>query len=207
MRAFSALGSVRALGSVVEVLWWLSIAVVVILAALIVLLATHITHAGSLSVTAFFGLDRGAYHVSAAGLGATAQIGRASGQISFTRPGTDFVLAGAALLAVAAAGWLVVLALLRGLLGDLRAGALFARANRNRVQRIGLAVLAFELMRALVVWGASLYLVDHVRVRGLTLHAHFGLNVPVLLVGLVLLVLAAAFGAGEELQEDRDLTI
>ena len=61
--------------------------------------------------------------------------------------------------------------------------------------------------KSVAEWAGTLYLKDNVNARGLSLRAHLALNVPVLLVGLLLLVLAAAFRLGTQLQEDHDLTV
>ena len=75
------------------------------------------------------------------------------------------------------------------------------------MRRIGFAVIAFELAHCLTVWGGGLYLERVVVARGVSLRSHFGIDVPVILLGLLLLALAAAFRIGFELAEDRALTV
>ncbi len=200
--------SLSALRLAVDVVWWLSIAAVVLAGALVVLLATHATRSGALSVESYFQLPLSSYRLSSGGLGAsTAELRNASGQLSFARPAAAFVLVGAALLAVAGAWWLTVLHQLRRLVGSVHRGEAFARGNADRIRRIGLAVVGFELLRSVAEWGGSVYLKNIVMARGLSLRSHFALNIPVLLVGLLLVVLAVAFRLGAQLQQDHDLTI
>ncbi len=200
--------SLSTLTLIIDVVWWLSLVAIVLGGALVVLVATHAIRASVLSFEFYF-QPRGAdYRVLTRSLGGSAaQIRDASGQLSFARPPMPFVLAGAAVLAVAAGWWLVIVDQLRRLLRSVRAGATFAPDNAARLQRIGAAVIGFVLLRSVVVWGGSLYLQHMVAARGLSVRSHFGLDVPVILLGLLLLVLAAAFRVGAELQEDHDLTI
>jgi hypothetical protein len=101
-------------------------------------------------------------------------------------------------LAVAAA-WLFIVHQLRELLAALGARETFARRNALRLRRIGWAVIAFELGHGVAVWGGGLYLEHAVLARGVTLRAPFGIDVPVIVLGMLLLALAAAFRVGSEL--------
>lgn len=193
---------------IVDVVWWLSLVVIVLGGALVVLVATHAIRASVLSVEVYFQPHGTDYRLLARALGySTAQIRDASGQLSFARPRTPFVLVGAAVLAVFAGWWLVIVDQLRRLLRSMRNRATFAPDHAARLRRIGAAVIGFALVRSVVVWGGSLYLQHTVAARGLSVRSHFGLDVPVILLGLLLLVLAAAFRLGAELQQDHDLTV
>lgn len=68
-------------------------------------------------------------------------------------------------------------------------------------------MIGFELTHAVTVWLGTLYLEHALVVRGLRLRSHFGLDVPVLLLGLLVLTLAAAFRVGAELAEEQALTV
>jgi hypothetical protein len=58
-----------------------------------------------------------------------------------------------------------------------------------------------------VIWGGGLYLEHTVTARGMTVRSHFGLDVPVILLGVLLVAVAAAFSVGSELAEERALTV
>lgn len=191
-----------------EVLWWLSVVVVVIAALLLVVIATHATGGGALKLDFYFQLPSSAYHIASGGLGSSAaKVGVSSGQMGFARPRLSFVLVASVVLAVVAAWWLFLLHQLRRLLAALSAGEPFARQNALRLRRIGVAVVAFELAHAFAVWGGGLYL-DHVLlVRGVRMRSHFGIDVPVILLGLLLVVLASAFRVGSELADEQALTV
>jgi hypothetical protein len=62
-------------------------------------------------------------------------------------------------------------------------------------------------MHAGAVWAGTVYLKHALVVRGLRLRSHFGVDIPVLLLGLLMLTLAAAFGVGTELTEEQALTV
>lgn len=191
-----------------SVVWWVSLAAVVVGGGLLVLVGTHAVGGGAVKLDSFFELPSGAYRISGHELSSSpATLGLSSGPLSFARPRPAFVLVCAVVLAVAAGAWLYILQQLRGLLAALRAGATFASENELRLRRIGVAVIAFELGHALAGWAGGLYLEHALVARGVTLRSHFAVNVTVILLGLLLLALAAAFRVGSELATDQALTV
>ena len=200
--------SLSILKLVLDGVWWLSIAAIVLVGALMVLLTAHAIHSGAISVGSYLQLQPGTYQLTAHQLGgSSAEIRNVSAALAFPRPRPAFVLVAGVILAVAGAWLLTVLHQLRQLVGSAQKGEMFAPANARRIQRIGIAVIGFELVRSVAEWTGSLYLKDNVSARGLSLRSHLALNIPVLLVGLLLLVLAAAFRLGTQLQEDHNLTV
>ncbi|MGI8571897.1 MAG: DUF2975 domain-containing protein [Solirubrobacteraceae bacterium] len=192
----------------VDVLWWLSVAAVVIGAALLVVVATHATGGGALTLPFYFKLPSSAYHISSAQLGgAAAKVGVSNGQLAFARPRVLFVLVAAVILALAAGGWLFILHQLRRLLATIRSGETFAHQNALRLRRIGLAVIAFEVAHSFAVWSGGLYLEHALAARGLRPRSHFGVDVAVLLLGVLLLALASAFRVGSEIAREQALTV
>jgi Protein of unknown function (DUF2975) len=191
-----------------RVVWWVSVAALVVVGGLLVLVGTHAVGGGAVTLDSFFELPAAAYRISGHELsGSPATLGLSSGPLSFGRPRPGFVLVCAIVLAVAAAVWLYILHQLRGLLAALRAGATFASENELRLRRIGVAVIAFELGHAVAVWAGGIYLEHALVARGVTLRSHFAVNVTVILLGVLLLVLAAAFRVGSELAADQALTV
>lgn len=198
----------RALTGVVEVVWWSSIVAVVIAAALLIAVAGHLVSGGALKLDFYFQLPASAYRVSSGQLSrSAAQIGLSSSQLSFTHPRAAFVLVGSIVLGVAAAWWLFILHQLRRLLVSLREGQTFARRNVVRLRRIGSGVIGFALAHSVAAWAGALYLEHTVVARGISLRAHFSVNVPVILLGLLILAIAAAFRIGSQLAEEQALTV
>lgn len=196
------------LGVAVDAVWWLSVAVVVVVAALLALVAVHAARGGVLTLDFYFRLPTSAYHLSSARLAlSAAQVGVSSGPLGFAHPRLAFVLVAGAVLAVLAGWWLFVLYQLRRLLAALGQGETFARQNAIRLRRIGTAVVVFGLAHALVIWVGGLYLKSTLTARGVSVRSHFGLDVPLILLGLLLLALAAAFAVGSELAEEQALTV
>jgi hypothetical protein len=156
----------------------------------------------------YFRLPLSPYHISAGALSSSAgRIAVSSGQLSFARPRASFVLAGSIGLAVASAWWLFILHQLRRVLASLHEGEMFARHNALRLRRIAWGVIGFELTHSIAVWSGGAYLKHIVVARGVTLRSHFGVNLPVILLGLVLLALATVFRAGSELADEQALTV
>ncbi len=191
-----------------DVVWWTSIVVVVLATVLLAVIAAHASGGGELKLDSYFQLPARLYHVSAVALSPSAGgVGVLSGQVSFPRPRLGFVLVAAAILAVIAGWWLFILHQLRRLVSSLHRGDTFARENPVRLARIGAGVIGFELMHSAAVWAGTVYLKHALIVRGLRVRSHFGLDVPVLLLGLLVLTLAGAFGVGTELAEEHALTV
>lgn len=192
----------------VEVVWWLSLGAVGLAAGLLIVIGAHLLRGGALKVAFYFQLPSSAYHISSNQLGGSAgHVAVSTGQLGFAHPRLGFVLVSAGVLALTAGWWLFVLHQLRRLLAELRRGETFARQNAMRLRRVGFAVVAFELARALVIWGGGLYLEHTLVARGMTVRSHFGLDLPLILLGVLLLALAAAFSVGSELAEERALTV
>lgn len=144
----------RAAAIAIGVIWWVSLAVVVVVSGLLILVAAHAVRGGALKLDSFFELPSTAYRISAHKLsGSAATLGLSASSLSFARPRLGFVLVCAVVLAVAAGVWLYIVHQLRALLAALRAGATFASQNEVRLRRVGVAVIAFELGHALAVWG------------------------------------------------------
>lgn len=130
----------------VEIVWWLSVAVVAVAAVLLVFVATHRVGGGAVKLALYFQLPARAYHVGAGQLaGEPGRIGLSDGQVAFAHPRLLFVLFAGLVMAVAAAAWLFIVGQLRGLLAALRAGEPFARENELRLRRIGVAVIGASL--------------------------------------------------------------
>lgn len=198
----------RGLTLAVGLVWWLSIAGAVIAAVLLVLLAVHAARGGALKLDVYFQLPTSDYQISSTRLSpSSAQIALSSGQLSFAHPRSSFVLVGSIVLAIAAAWWLFIVHQLRRMLVSLREGQTFAQQNAVRLRRIGLAVIGFELAHSLAVWGGPLYLKSILVARGVSLRSHLSVDVPVILLGLVLLILAGTFRVGSELADEQALTV
>lgn len=102
---------------------------------------------------------------------------------------------------------LLLLHELRGFFREVRAGNAFSTGNALRLRRMGLLLLTFFLVAA--VLGSILALAGRLAVKSSTVHLGtiLGGSLTPVLVGLVLLVLAEVFGHGAELEEERALVI
>jgi lipoprotein signal peptidase len=102
---------------------------------------------------------------------------------------------------------LYVLLLLRRMLSSVLVGDPFAAANATRMRIMGVILVAAGALGPVAEHLAARTMLRMVPVRDVALTAPFDLRVDVILVGLLLLVLAAVFGYGSELERERSLTI
>ena len=156
-----------------------------------------------------FSVDARALPVSAPSLGIEgAQIEHVRGSLKFSPP------PGASLVAPALLGLAIMLALVLFVLGQLRAvfrtlrdGRPFVPANATRIRWIAFAVIAGELVRAVVMYSANSYVMTHFSANGLRFDARPDVNVFTIVHGLIILAIAEVFRAGTRLDEDQSLTI
>lgn len=102
---------------------------------------------------------------------------------------------------------LILLLLLRRILADVVAGDPFAAANAQRMRIMGIILVAAGALGPVVEHLVARSLLRRVPIQGVELTAPFDLRVDMILIGLLLLVLAAVFGYGSELERERSLTI
>jgi hypothetical protein len=101
---------------------------------------------------------------------------------------------------------LIGLALLRSFLADVRAAHVFTAANARRLSWLGWLLVVAGIAWPVLDFGYTSILLRHARLAGVPMETgtiHMG---PALM-GVLVLVLAAAWRYGVELQRDRDLTV
>jgi len=79
--------------------------------------------------------------------------------------------------------------------------------NATRVRRIGIAVIAGEVVRTAIVYAENRYAMTHFRADGLGFEAHVEPDVFAIVLGLIILVIAEVFRQGTRLDEDQSLTV
>ncbi len=190
---------------VFDLAWYLLLAGGV---AVIVLLIVGVLRPGRVRVSmpAFLDMDSSAYAIYAryprerGSLSAvTAQLG-----VPGSRP---LLIAAAAVIVVALGLAALVVFQLRRLLTAVVAGRPFATESARRVRLIGAAVLAAELLRAAVLFGASWWAHGHLHADGVRFREVFPVRLEVILLGVLLVLLGQVFDLGARLQQDHDLTI
>jgi len=136
-----------------------------------------------------------------------AQIEKVRGNLKFpVRKGT-FLSASVSLVVVMFAFLLWVLSQLRYVFRSLSAGVPFAADNARRIRWVGIAVIAGEVARTVIVYFWSSYLSQHFTANGLNFTAMADFNVSAVLSGLVILVISEVFREGTRLQDEQSLTI
>jgi len=153
-------------------------------------------------------LDSGAHRLEAPALGiARAELHDLAGALTFPVEFGFFFLANAALLLIVMSLALWVLIQLRAVLRTVRDGQPFVAPNATRVRRIGIAVIAGEVVRTAIVYAENRYAMTHFRADGLGFEAHVEPDVFAIVLGLIILVIAEVFRQGTRLDEDQSLTV
>jgi hypothetical protein len=135
------------------------------------------------------------------------QLRDARGTLKFS-PRTSGLAAGGMLMFVAALlVTLWVLAQLRGVFRTLRDGRPFVAANAIRIRRIGYAVIAAEIVRAILAYEGMRYAMTHFSATGVRFEARWDLDLYTILYGLIILILAEVFREGTSLADEQSLTV
>jgi hypothetical protein len=83
----------------------------------------------------------------------------------------------------------------------------FVSDNAIRIRRIGYAVIAGELARAVLVFLSNSYAMTHFSADGLQFDARPDVNLFAIVHGLIILAIAEVFRTGTRLHDDQSLTI
>ena len=191
---------------------WYFVAVSLALTTCIVAVSPWIDVSGSsgtrIDIPVSFDVDTRAVQVSAPALGVgTAEIQHVRGSMSFPPPSRASVTGPLALVAVMLALILWALGQLIAVFRTLRDRQPFVSDNAVRIRRIGYAVIAGELARAVMVFVSNSYAMTHFSADGLHFDARPDVNLFAIVHGLIILAIAEVFRAGTRLHDDQSLTI
>jgi Protein of unknown function (DUF2975) len=170
----------------------------------------HLGDSGRIDIPVSFDVDARAVQVSAPALGVgAAEIQHVRGSMSFPPPPLSKASVSGllAFVAVTLAFILWVLSQLIAVFRSLRDRQPFVPDNAIRIRRIGYAVIAGELARAILVFSANSYAMTHFSADGLRFDARPDVNLLAIIHGLIILAIAEVFRAGTRLNEEQSLTI
>lgn len=106
---------------------------------------------------------------------------------------------------VAIAWW--VLWMIRAVVKSALEGRPFERVNSRRLRNAGLVILVGSVAWPLSQYFLAVHVLKRVAVQGLPLAAAVPFSSDPMLIGLLLLVLAAVFSHGADLEDERSLTV
>lgn len=101
---------------------------------------------------------------------------------------------------------LLMLNHLRRLMASFAEDNPFSAENVGRIRWLGYLFMIGAALQAVVEVALGFYLI-RVTIPGVEINPKIGLNFPVVIAGLVILVLAEVFRLGAGLKEDQDLTV
>lgn len=191
---------------------WYFVAVALALTTCLVMVSPlidlHDSHGSKIDIPVSFDVDARAVHVSAPALGVgAAEIQHVRGSMSFPPPSRASVTVPMALVAVMLAFMLWALSQLRAVFRSLRDRQPFVPDNVSRIRRIGYAVIAGEVARAVLVFTANSYAMTHFSADGLRFDARPDMSLVAIVHGLIILAIAEVFRVGTRLNDDQSLTI
>ena len=190
-----------------DVAWYATI-VLAIVVAIDVLGGVAGASAGRLDLEVRFELDPGSYRVVSETYGVEhAFIVDAVGKLVFGSTDVTLLLVYFGLLLVWFGAALAIIYELRQVLRTLVDGEPFVQANAMRIHMIGLVIIFMEVAKVVILTLFSVFVRDNFSVEGFTLGVAPRPDLGVILVGLVVLVIAAVFRQGTELQEEQEFTV
>ncbi len=132
---------------------------------------------------------------------------RATAELPVDAAPWGFVVLGWVTLAISAAFLLLFLHQLRRLFQRVRQGAPFDPDNAARLRWLGILLLVLALWQTVTDVWMSLAISRMLEGPGNQLGTGVSLNLPVILVGLVLIALAEIFRRGAALEEEQSLVV
>lgn len=190
-----------------DVAWYATI-VFAIVVAVDVLGGLVGSSVGRLDLEVRFELDPGSYRVASEAYGVEqAFITDAVGKLVLGSSDVTVPLVYLGLLIVWIGAGLAIIYQLRQVFRSLVAGEPFVRANGTRIRFIGLVIILMEILKMVILWRFSLFVRNNFTIEGLTLSVTPRPDLGVILLGLVVLVIAAVFRQGIELREEQELTV
>ncbi len=131
--------------------------------------------------------------------------GEAELQFRTTNWVLQFLVNGVTLLGVAIV--LLAIHLVRSFLAEVKAGAVFTLPNARRLSRLGWLLVAVGVGAPILEYWRSSMVLGRAQLEGVALAPAILTGWNPILAGVLVLVLAAAWRYGVELQRDRDLTV
>lgn len=191
---------------------WYFVAVALVLATCLVGVSPWMDLSGSggtrIDIPVSFDVDSQTVPVSAPALGVgAAEIQHVRGSMSFPPPSRASVAGPLTIVAVMLTLILWALSQLIAVFQTLRDRQPFVPDNAIRIRRIGYAVIAGELARAILVFLSNSYAMTHFSADGLHFDARPDVNLLAIVHGLIILAIAEVFRTGTRLHEDQSLTI
>lgn len=106
---------------------------------------------------------------------------------------------------------MIILHLLR-FLETLKEGSPFIVENVRRIKYIGWSIIAFTLLRIIMLTGAILYMHNEIHITNGSLSLPFGevvesLHLEIAFVGFVILIIAQIFQEGVKMKNEQELTV
>ena len=169
--------------------------------------ASFVHLGSSMTIPVRFYVDTDAHRINAPSIGVErAELRDTRGSLRFPPKGYFLFVNAAFLFALLLLG-LVGLQQLHAVFGTLRRGQPFIHANASRLRLVAGAVIAGEVLRAVMVAFNQFYAKTHFTATGLLFDWSFNIDFFAVVLGLIVLAIAEVFAAGTRLDEDQALTI
>jgi len=152
-----------------------------------------------------FELDRQAYSITSPDFGGeNAEIVNAKGRLRMPSRHLGTLLEQMAMIAAALGITLLIIRRLSAILGSLKAGTPFVRANVSRIRSMGFLIIGLELLGSAMAVYWALRITPRVSAANLHFQADPELSGLTIMTGLILIVLAEVFRIGAEMKGDLE---
>ena len=159
----------------------------------------------STEIPVSFDLDRNAYSISSPELGIKdAEILAAKGNVKIPGIRLGRVFEQIAFIAIGLVVTLLILKRLSGILGTLKQGSPFVRANVSRIRGIGLLIIGLNILTAAMMAWWAFDVTRHLHTTGLHFRTTFDVSGLTIFTGVILILLAEVFRIGADMKGDLE---
>jgi len=170
--------------------------------------ASWFTLGTNMTIPVRFYVDDDAHHINAPSIGVDrAELQDVSGLLRFPAQPGSFMFTNAGFLIGLFLCAIWGLEQLHRVFGTLRNGQPFVHANARRLRHVAAAVIAGEVLGALMTAYNQFYAKAHFTATGLLFDWSFNVDFFAIVLALIILAIAEVFAAGTRLDEDQALTI
>lgn len=103
--------------------------------------------------------------------------------------------------------FILIIYQLRKIFKNISSENYFANNSSKLISNIGLLIIFGSLFQSILSYLGSKYIVENIKVNGISLSTDTDFNLSIFLIGFIVLALSQVFRFGTKLKDEQDLTI